>query len=393
MPRTLAWTVLALSVATGMLAAPAVEHARIGLSQPQGSHMTTPRIPDRASFVSTVDGKATDLYLLKNAQDTTLAITNYGARVVSLLVRGREGRMVDVILGFDSLQGYLSAAEQYFGATIGRYANRIARGRFVLDGATYQLATNNAPNHLHGGPGGFHAVVWEAQSLGGGSVRLRYRSPDMDEGYPGALDAIVTYTLTPANELRIDYEATTTNRTVVNLTNHAFFNLNGEGRGPINDHVLMIAADRYTPVDQTLIPKGTFEPVENTPLDFRSPTVIGARVDADAEQLRFGRGYDHNFVLRPARPGEVRQAATVHAPQTGVFMEVLTDQPGLQFYGGNFLAGKDRGKSGRTYEFRSAFCLETQHFPDSPNHPAFPSVALSPGEVYRTTSVYRFSAR
>ena len=393
MPRSLAWTVLALSVGTGMLAAPAVEHARTGPSQPLGSHMTTPRIPDRASFVSTVDGKATDLYVLKNAQETAVAITNYGARVVSLLVRGRKGRMEDVVLGFDSLQGYLSAVEQYFGATIGRYANRIAGGRFVLDGTTYQLATNNAPNHLHGGPGGFHAVVWEAQSLGEGSVRLRYRSPDMDEGYPGALDAIVTYTLTPANELRIDYEATTSKRTVVNLTNHAFFNLNGEGRGPINDHVLMIAADRYTPVDQTLIPKGTFEPVENTPFDFRTPTVIGARVDLDVEQLRFGRGYDHNFVLRPGRPGEVRQAATVHAPQTGVFMEVLTDQLGLQFYGGNFLAGKDRGKSGRAYEFRSAFCLETQHFPDSPNHPAFPPVALSPGEVYRTTSVYRFSAR
>lgn len=270
-------------------------------------------LPDRKSFQSTINGKPTDLYVLKNKQNMQAAITNYGGRVVSLLVPDKDGKLRDVVVGMSSVQGFVDASERYFGATIGRYGNRIAKGRFTLDGQTYQLALNNDPNTLHGGRVGFGDVVWDAAQVNDQTLELRYLSKDGEENFPGNLQVKVTYTLTDSNELRIDYEATTDKKTVVNLTNHAFFNLNGEGSGTINNHVLQIHADRYTPVDSTLIPAGTIEPVAGTPFDFTKPQAIGARVNGDHPQLRYGRGYDHNFVLNenaPMRNG-MRHAATI----------------------------------------------------------------------------------
>ncbi|HAM36183.1 MAG TPA: galactose-1-epimerase [Elusimicrobia bacterium] len=331
-----------------------------------------------------IDGKQTALYVLKNKKGWKAAVTNYGGRLVSLLVPDKDGRPTDVVVGFDTVEQYQKATEPYFGATIGRYGNRIAKGRFSLDGKAYELATNNGANHLHGGKKGFQYVVWDARPVGKNALELSYVSQDGEEGYPGALRAKVTYTLTE-NALTLDYEATTDKKTVVNLTNHAFFNLNGQGSGTINDHVLMIEADRYTPVDETLIPTGELAPVAGTPFDFRKPARIGARLEEPNDQLKHGKGYDHNFVLNGPR------AAVVTGDRSGIVMTVETSEPGLQFYGGNFMEGKNRIKGGKTDDFRTAFCLETQHYPDSPNKPGFPSTVLSPGEVYRTKSTYRFS--
>ncbi|HEX2535475.1 MAG TPA: aldose epimerase family protein, partial [Chitinophagaceae bacterium] len=285
---------------------------------------------------------------------------------------------------------YIASTEPYFGATIGRYGNRIAKGRFTLDGKTYTLFTNNGPNTLHGGKKGFQAVVWDARQPNDSTLELHYLSKDGEEGFPGNLDVTVTYRLTAANELAIDYRATTDRRTPVNLTNHAFFNLNGEGSGTINNHVLQVHADRYTPVDSTLIPTGKIEPVEGTPFDFRKPVAIGSRVEEKNEQLAFGGGYDHNFVLNGTG---MKAAARVTGDQSGIVMDVLTEEPGLQFYGGNFMQGKNTFKTGVRDEYRTAFCLETQHFPDSPNQPSFPSTVLQPGQTYQTRSVYRFSVQ
>ncbi|HXB94248.1 MAG TPA: aldose epimerase family protein [Puia sp.] len=348
-------------------------------------------LPDPSAFRDTVDGQSTSLYLLKNKNGAAAAITNYGARLVSLIVPDKNGVLTDVVVGYDNISNYLHQPETYFGAIVGRYGNRIAKGRFQLDSNTYTLAANNGPNSLHGGKKGFSAVVWTARQLGDSAVELSYLSKDGEEGYPGNLQVRVTYTLTDETALRIDYQATTDKATVLNLTNHAYFNLNGQGSGPIYDHVLKLNADGYTPVDSTLIPTGKIDSVAGTPFDFRQPTAIGARIgDTGNQQIRYGKGYDHNFVLDKAR-GEV--AATVKGDSSGILMTVSTTEPGIQFYTGNFMNGTNPIKGGKKDVYRSAFCLETQHFPDSPNQPSFPSTVLKPGETFHSTTEYRFSVK
>lgn len=333
------------------------------------------------------DGERIQIFSLDNDQAMEVRIINYGGIIASIKVPDRDGKVDDVVLGHDSLEGYLNRS-RYFGALIGRFANRIARGRFTLSGIGYQLAINNGHNHLHGGVRGFDKIVWEAQVIDEG-VQLNYLSKDGDEDYPGNLSATVTYRLNDANELRIDYYATTDRDTIINLTNHSYFNL--AGRGTILNHELQIEADAFTPIDETLIPTGEIRNVKGTPLDFTSPTAIGARIGNHDQQLRFAGGYDHNFVLR-GDPGRLRTAARVYEPQTGRVMEVFTTQPGLQFYSGNFLDGTLVGKSGRAYTKNSGCCFETQHFPDSPNQPHFPATVLRPDEKYHHTTIYRFSA-
>jgi len=344
----------------------------------------------RAPF-GQVDGTAVYLYTLTNAHGMEVRAMSYGAIIVSLRVPDRGGVSDDVVLGFDALDGYL-AGPPYFGAIVGRYGNRIAKGRFTLDGQTYQLATNNGPNHLHGGVKGFDKVVWEAEPFdraGESGVVFTHVSPDGDEGYPGNLNARVTYTLTQANELIVDYNATTSKATPINLTQHSYFNLAGAGTGDILDHVLTIDADRFTPVDATLIPTGELTPVDGTPFDFRRPTAIGARIGGGDVQLKYGNGYDHNWVLNGSA-GQLRHAARVEDPSSGRTLDVATTEPGMQFYTGNFLDGTLTGKSGRVYKQRYGLCLETQHFPDSPNHAAFPSTILRPGERYQSKTVFTF---
>lgn len=344
-------------------------------------------------FRTEINGKQTDLFVLSNKQGMQVAITNYGGRIVSWMVPDRNGNFDDIVLGFDSIEGYLNANEIYFGALIGRYGNRIADGKFSLDGTEYTLATNNGPNHLHGGPGGFHNVVWDAKMLDKQNLRLTYFSEDMEEGYPGNLQVQVIYSLSDDNKLRIDYTGFTNKKTVVNLTNHAFFNLSGAASGTINDHELMINADAYTPVDSTLIPFGEVAPVEGTPFGFRKTKAIGRDLETDNEQLQYGMGYDHNFVLNKQNTGTLSLAAKVHEPESGRVMNIYTTEPGLQFYGGNFLDGSDTGKEGKPYEFRTAFCLEPHHYPNSPNQEHFPSTVLESGQIYHTVSVYEFESR
>lgn len=340
-----------------------------------------------------VDGTPVDLYTLRNAKGAEARISNYGGIVTSLKVPDRNGRLDDVVLGYDDLAGYLKETP-YFGALIGRYGNRIAKGRFALNGQTYTLATNNYPNALHGGLKGFDKRVWQATvrvSPQGPALELIYVSRDGEEGYPGTLTVKAVYTLTQDNALRLDYTATTDKDTIVNLTQHSYFNLAGQGSGDILGHVVMIPADRYNPVDSTLIPTG-IAPVEGTPFDFRKPTAIGARINQDNEQLKFGKGYDHDWVFNK-RVGDLTLLARVTEPTSGRILEVLSTEPGLQFYSGNFLDGTITGKGGKVYNFRNGFCMEPQHFPDSPNHPNFPSVVLKPGQTYRNTIIYRFSAK
>lgn len=350
------------------------------------------------SFGKLPDGREAMLYALTNARGVRAEITNYGAIVVRLLVPDRAGRIDDVVLGYPRVEDYVRATP-YFGAVVGRYGNRIAHGRFSLDGRTYTLATNNSPGnqpcHLHGGLRGFDKVLWQAEPLLRNDVpglKLRYRSPDGEEGYPGNLDVTVHYWLEADATLRIEYEATTDRPTPVNLTNHSYFNLRGEGSGDILGHVLTLHASRTTPVNAGLIPTGQIVPVKGTPFDFTTPHAIGDRVNAPDEQLKFGGGYDHNWVLDHP-PGESGLAATVYDPVSGRVMEVWTIEPGLQFYCGNFLDGSNVGKSGRPYAYRNGFCLETQHFPDSPNQPSFPSTILRPGQTYRTATSYKFRTR
>jgi len=351
-------------------------------------------IPDRIGFTDTIDGKPTDLYVLKNSRGMMLAITNYGGRFVSLLVPDKQGKTRDVVVGFKTVSDIINSTEAYFGATIGRFGNRIAKGKFSLDGKEYTLFANNGPNTLHGGKKGYQAVVWDAQQLNDSTIELKYLSKDGEEGFPGNLNVKVTYGLNNSNEVTMEYEATTDKKTVVNLTNHAFFNLNGEGSGTINDHILFINADQYTPVDSTLIPTGKLESVFNTPFDFTKPIAIGSRLDTTKNiQLRYGKGYDHNFVLRSPVATGLNKAATVVGDQSGIVMDILTTEPGLQFYGGNFMQSKNTFKGGSADDFRTAFCLETQHFPDAPNQPGFPSTVLEPGNTYRTSSVYKFSVQ
>lgn len=349
---------------------------------------------ERKAWGTTPEGQAVELFTLSREGAPTVAITSHGAYIVSILAADREGQTADVTLGYEDLAGYLGDGG-FLGAVVGRYANRIARGEFSLGGQTHTLARNNGPNHLHGGPGGFHRRLWTPRVVTGpegDALELTYVSADGEEGYPGTLTVTVVYSLTADGGLRLDYSATTDAPTVVNLTNHAYFNLAGEGSGDILGHELQIEADTFTPVDETLIPTGELRPVEGTPLDFRQPVALGARIDDSYPQLLAGGGYDHNYVVRGA-PGELRLAARVHEPQSGRVLEVLTTQPGVQLYSGNFLDGTIVGKSGRPYEKRCGFCLETQHFPDSPNQPTFPSVVLEPGEDYEQTTVFRFSVQ
>jgi len=347
--------------------------------------------PEKASFVDTIDNKPTQLFIIKNNQGLAVAITNYGGRVVGLTVPDKVGIPTDVVIGMDSPAAYARASEPYFGALIGRVGNRIAKGHFRLDDTTYALFTNNGPNTLHGGKKGFQYVVWEGNQPSDSTLVLQYHSPDGEEGFPGNLSVKVIYTATNRQSLKIEYEAHTDKPTPVNLTNHAFFNLNGEGSGTINNHLLRIDADAFTPVDSTLIPLGEIRSVENTPFDFRKLKTIGSRLEEENTQLKYGNGYDHNFVLNRKKSDEYVHAAQVKGDLSGIIMDVYTKEPGLQFYGGNFMQGANRLKSGAKDDFRTAFCLETQHFPDSPNQPAFPSIILNPGEIYSTYSEYVFS--
>jgi len=344
------------------------------------------------NFRTTAGDKQTSLYVLKNG-DLTAAITNYGGRIVALCAPGHDGVYADVVLGFAGIEDYLKAKEPFHGALIGRVGNRIAGGSFELNGETWSLPLNNGPNHLHGGPGGFHNVVWDVVSANDTALVLHYLSKDGEMGYPGNLGVEVNYLLNSRNELVIKYQATTDKSTPVNLTNHAFFNLAGEANGTINNHLLTINADYFTPVDSTLIPLGENIPVAGTPFDFRKAKAIGTDLPQQDTtlQLQYGLGYDHNFVLNKTGGKEITWAATVVEPVSGRKMEIFTQEPGLQFYGGNFMDGSDTGKSGRTYNFRESFALETQHFPDSPNQENFESIILNPGEVYEAISIYRFS--
>jgi aldose 1-epimerase len=344
----------------------------------------------RAEFGKTLDGVPVQIYTLTNKNGLEARITNYGGIVVSLQAPDRNGTMADVILGFETLHDYLTSPSPYFGALVGRYGNRIGHARFTLDGVEYKLAANNGQNSLHGGVHGFNKAVWTPRELPDGGLELTYLSKDGEEGYPGSLKVIVTYRLTDANELKIDYAATTDKDTVLNLTNHAYFNLKGAGNGDILGHVVTLNADRFTPVDAGLIPTGELRAVSGTPFDFRKATAVGARIEQNDEQLKLGKGYDHNWVLNKdgAAPS---LAARVEEPSSGRVLEAFTDQPGVQFYTGNSLDGSIKGKSGKPYGRFSGLCLETQHFPDSPNKPGFPSTELKPGQTFHSTTIYRFT--
>jgi aldose 1-epimerase len=347
----------------------------------------------KKSFGKTPDGQPVELYVLTNKSGGEASITNYGGAVVSIKVPDRNGKLADVVLGYDTADGYVND-KSHFGGIIGRFGNRIARAQFVLDGKTYTLAKNNGENTLHGGVKGFDKALWTAKILpakDGQSLELSYLSKDGDEGFPGNLKVTVAYTWTDANALQIEYSATTDKKTVVNLTNHSYFNLAGQGSGDILGHLLVIEADKFTPVDAGLIPTGELRDVAGTAFDFRKPVAIGARIDQDDEQLKLGGGYDHNFVIRRSAGVGESLAARVVEPASGRVLEVWTTEPGVQFYTGNFLDGKTPGKGGITYPRRNAFCLETQHYPDSPNQPKFPSVVLKPGERYHTITTYKFS--
>ena len=342
--------------------------------------------------MSTIATDTLFTYDLQNKNGVKMSVTNFGGRIISLLVPDKIGLLANVVLGYDSAKKYLNGNAS-FGATIGRYGNRLAKAKFTLEGKEYQLAVNNGVNALHGGPKGFHKVYWNVKPVAkpeGVALEMTYLSKDGEEGYPGNLSVKVTYILTDLNELMIDYEAMTDKTTVLNLTNHSYFNLAGEGNGDILNHSVTINADRFTPVDEGLIPTGELRPVKGTPFDFLSAHAVGERIEQPDLQLKFGKGYDHNWVLNK-KANELSLAATVFEPTTGRVMEAWTTEPGVQFYTGNFLNGKDIGPSGKPYNFRNGLCLETQHFPDSPNHKDFPSTILKPGEVYMQRTVYKFS--
>ena len=386
MPRWLLVSALSIVVLSAACAAGPEPESQ---SQP-GSEPASDSGVTSMTFGKTREGEVVEKFTLRNAAGMEVDISAWGAAITRILVPDRQGAKADVVLAFGALEPYLDP-NPYFGSIVGRYGNRIAKGRFTLNGVEYKLATNNGENHLHGGTRGFDRRLWKAKTSTtpeGPSVALTYVSADGEEGYPGTLTATVTYTLTAQNALRIAYHATTDKDTVVNLTNHAYFNLAGHGNGTILDHQLTLDADRYTPVDKGLIPTGELRPVEGTAFDFRTPTAIGARIDGEDEQLKFGLGYDHNFVLN-GTAGTMRRAARAVEPKSGRTLEVHTTEPGVQFYSGNFLDGV-AGKDGKTYPYRGGFCLEAQHYPDSPNKPEFPSTVLKAGQEYQTTTEYRF---
>lgn len=341
-------------------------------------------------FDTIVNSQNVGLYWIEN--DSILAaFTNYGARLVGLWVPDRDGKWTDVVVGLGSIHDYTKSTERYYGATIGRVGNRIAKGKFTLEGKEYQVPTNNGVNALHGGPNGFQEVVWEVSQPDPSTLIFRYLSPDGEEGFPGNLDVTVTYSVTAERSVLMDYKATTDQPTLVNLTNHAFFNLNGEGSGDILDHRVIFYADKFTPIDDGLIPTGEIKDVYGTPFDFTEAQTIGARIGADNTQLKNGGGYDHNFVLNGTPAHGMNHAAQIIGDQSGIVMDVYTEEPGMQFYSGNFMQGKNTFKSGKNDFYRTAFALETQHFPDAPNQPAFPSIELQPTDSYHTVSEYQFS--
>ncbi|MCU0382243.1 MAG: galactose mutarotase [Chitinophagaceae bacterium] len=348
-----------------------------------------PVLPTASAFADTLDGEPVSLWYIRNSKGMRAALTNHGARMVGLWMPDRQGRITDIVLGFDSLSGYLHSTESFFGAVVGRYGNRIANGRFTLDGKTWQLDINNAPNSLHGGKDGFHTRAWKAEQTDSQSIRFSYTARDGEGGYPGRLTVSVIYRLTDNNELDMQYEWQSDRRTVANITNHNFWNLNGEGSGPVAGHHLQITASRYTPVDSTLIPIA-IAPVQKTPFDFTSSRPIGDSLGSAHIQMLHGQGYDHNFVLDKVKADSLELAAVVMGDMSGIVMEILTTEPGIQFYGGNFMQSKNRLKSGAMDAHRSALCLETQHFPDAPNQPAFPSTIVEPGRVYRSRTLHRF---
>lgn len=346
---------------------------------------------DVAKFSKEIDGKPTALYILQNKKGLEIAVTNYGAKIVSIMVPDKNGKLTDVVLGHDSIDDYLTSEEAYFGAICGRYGNRIAKGKFTLDGVTYdKLAINNGPNSLHGGIKGFNSVVWDAVQKDDQTVELTYVSADGEEGYPGELTTTVTYHLSDNNEVIIFYNATTSKPTVLNLTNHSYFNLSGAGDPSIEDHELVINADTYLPTDETAIPYGAPEKVEGTPMDFRTPFVVGARINEPTQQLVWARGYDHTYILNKEGQ-ELSFCSRCSSPKTGIMMETFTTQPGVQLYTGNWMTGNMRGKFDQRYPARAALCLETQHYPDSPNKPEYPTTVLRPGEEYKHTTIYKFS--
>lgn len=373
-----------LSIWTAILSAGVATFLIAGCSSSTCCKMNN---PTTAIPFGNVDGKAVTLHTLRNARESEAQIMNYGGIVTSLKVADKTGKISDVVLGYDNLEGYIKSTP-YFGALIGRYGNRIANGKFTLNGKQYTLAQNNNQNALHGGLKGFDKVVWKVVKATAVSLELQYTSKDGEEGYPGNLKVTAIYTLTEDNGLRVDFTASTDTDTVVNLTQHSYFNL--AGKGDILNHVVQLNADKFTPVDANLIPTGELRPVKGTPFDFTSPTVVGARIENDDEQLKLGKGYDHNWVLNQKSVGALTHAATVSEPTSGRMMEVWTTEPATQFYTGNFLNGTITGKGGWTYQFRDGFCIEPQHYPDSPNHPAFPSTVLRPGQTYKNTIIYKF---
>lgn len=342
-----------------------------------------------------IDGKDIEIYTLTNPNNVELKVTNYGCIVTSFKLPDKKGELADVVLGYDNLEGYISKSP-YFGSIVGRYGNRIDQAKFSLDGQEYNLVVNDGTNCLHGGLKGFDKVIWGAQAFtaqDSAGIKFTYLSKDGEQGFPGNLNITVVYALTKDNSFHIDYRATTDKPTVVNLTHHTYWNFAGEGSGDILQHELMLNANSYTPVNNILIPTGDITLVEDSPMDFRIPTAIGDRINSDYEQLKLAGGYDHNWILNKAVEGELSLAATAYEPNSGHFMEILTTEPAIQFYSGNFLDGTIVGKSGKAYNHRNGFCLETQHYPDSPNKPDFPSVILRPGEVYKTTTIHKFSIR
>jgi len=365
------------------------------ISSCTNSKKTAQVFPDK-NFDTIVGNKKVSVYTLKNANGMTAQVTNYGARLVDLWVPDKEGNFKDVIWGFENIKGYLNATDMFAGPIVGRYGNRIGKGQFTLDGKAYQLTLNNNGHHLHGGINGFYKKVWDARSFkndkGEDAVELTYLSPAGEEGYPGNLTIKVTYAITANNELSINYSATTDAATIINPTSHAYFNLHGTTAQSSNSHIVTIFANKYTPTDSLLIPTGEIATVENTPLDFRKPTAVGERIKADFMALKYGKGYDHNFVLNK-KAGEISLAAEVYEPATGIVMKVSTDQPAIQFYSGNFMDGKDTGKRGDKHDYRTGIALEAQNYPDAPNHANFPTAVLKPGETYKQVSIYAFEIK